>query len=62
MILIQGLYPVLDIYEALTEERPYRRSLNHEEAMDILNKMKDDGFIDDRITEDIDYVFNRLKI
>jgi HD-GYP domain-containing protein (c-di-GMP phosphodiesterase class II) len=49
----------LDIYEALTEERPYRRALGHIEAMDILNKMKDDGFIDAKITKDIDYVFGR---
>jgi HD-GYP domain-containing protein (c-di-GMP phosphodiesterase class II) len=55
------LISCLDIYEALTEERPYRRSLNHIEAMDILNKMKNDRAIDDRITKDIDYVFSRLN-
>lgn len=55
------LIACLDIYEALTEERPYRRALAHEEAMQILNKMKDDGYIDATITEDIDYVFSRLK-
>jgi HD-GYP domain-containing protein (c-di-GMP phosphodiesterase class II) len=54
------LIACLDIYEALTEERPYRRSLGHEEAMDILNNMKDQGYIDSRITKDIDYVFGRL--
>jgi HD-GYP domain-containing protein (c-di-GMP phosphodiesterase class II) len=53
------LIACLDIYQALTEERPYRRSLKHEEAMDILNRMKDDGFIDTTITNDIDYVFNQ---
>jgi HD-GYP domain-containing protein (c-di-GMP phosphodiesterase class II) len=53
------LIACLDIYQALTEERPYRRSLKHEEAIDILNKMKDDGFIDASITNDIDYVFNQ---
>jgi HD-GYP domain-containing protein (c-di-GMP phosphodiesterase class II) len=53
------LIACLDIYQALTEERPYRRSLKHEEAIDILNKMKDDGFIDVSITNDIDYVFNQ---
>lgn len=47
----------LDIYEALTEERPYRKTLSHKAAMDILNKMKWDGFIDAKITEDIDTVF-----
>jgi HD-GYP domain-containing protein (c-di-GMP phosphodiesterase class II) len=55
------LIACLDIYEALTEERPYRRSLEHEEAMEILNKMKDDGYIDVKITEDINHVFSRLN-
>lgn len=55
------LIACLDIYEALTEERPYRRALEHEESMDVLNKMKNDGYIDANITEDIDYVFSRLK-
>ncbi|GFP74060.1 HD-GYP domain-containing protein [Clostridium fungisolvens] len=51
------LIACLDIYEALTEERPYRKALEHKEAMDILNGMKDAGFIDAQITEDIDFVF-----
>lgn len=51
------LIACLDIYEALTEERPYRRSLAHSEAMSILNNMKDEGDIDSRITNDIDHVF-----
>jgi HD-GYP domain-containing protein (c-di-GMP phosphodiesterase class II) len=51
------LIACLDIYEALTEERPYRRPLNHTEAMDILNNMKDEGLIDAGITRDIDLVF-----
>ena len=55
------LITCLDIYEALTEERPYRIGLSHEEAMDILNKMKDDGFIDAEITKDIDYVFDKAN-
>lgn len=54
------LIACLDIYEALTEERPYRRPLSHREAMNILNKMKEDGFIDIKITEDIDYVFSHI--
>lgn len=51
------LIACLDIYEALTEERPYRKALEHKEAMNILNGMKDEGFIDAQITEDIDLVF-----
>lgn len=47
----------LDIYQALTEVRPYRPSLSHKDAMIILNDMKNDNFIDSKITEDIDYIF-----
>lgn len=55
------LIACLDIYEALTEERPYRSGLSHIEAMDILNKMKEEGLIDSKITQDIDYVFKNLS-
>lgn len=51
------LLACLDIYEALTEDRPYRRSLSHKEAMRILNQMKEEGLIDSNITEDIDHLF-----
>ncbi|MBK1812446.1 HD domain-containing protein [Clostridium sp. YIM B02505] len=47
----------LDIYQALTEERPYRQSLSHAQAMDILNDMCKNGFIDSNICKDIDIVF-----
>jgi HD-GYP domain-containing protein (c-di-GMP phosphodiesterase class II) len=50
----------LDIYEALTEERPYRVGLSHKEAIDILSKMKEDGFVDGNITNDIDKAFGGL--
>lgn len=48
----------LDIYQALTEDRPYRASLSHKVAMRILTDMKNDSFIDSNITEDIDYIFS----
>lgn len=51
------LMACLDIYQALTEERPYRKSLEHKEAMNILYEMCNKGFIDGKITEDIDNVF-----
>lgn len=54
------LMSCLDIYEALTEERPYRKSLSHSEAMEILNKMKVEGYIDPKVTEDIDCVFKDI--
>ncbi|MHC1683787.1 MAG: HD-GYP domain-containing protein [Clostridiaceae bacterium] len=53
------LVACLDVYQALTEERPYRRNLTHEEAMNILNSMKEDGLIDRKITDDINIVFKK---
>ncbi len=50
----------LDIYQALTEKRPYRESLTHSDAMDILCGMYKNGLIDKGICKDIDYVFNNL--
>lgn len=51
------LLTCLDIYQALTEERPYRVPLSHHEAMNILEDMADDGLIDCIIVSDIDNVF-----
>jgi len=51
------LIACLDIYQALTEDRPYRKSLNHQEAMKILRGMSNAGFIDGIIVEDINKVF-----
>lgn len=46
----------LDIYQALTEERPYKASMPHEKAMEILNDMSKSGKLDAQIVEDIDKV------
>lgn len=46
-----------DVYQALTEDRPYRAGMNHSESMSILNKMVQDGELDGDITRDIDKVF-----
>ena len=48
----------LDIYQALTEERPYREALSHKTAIEIMKDMCCSGFIDLQIVEDIDKVIN----
>jgi HD-GYP domain-containing protein (c-di-GMP phosphodiesterase class II) len=48
---------VLDIYQALTENRPYRNAMNHHEAMKILNHMVIEDKINTGIVNDIDKVF-----
>ncbi|WP_158240682.1 HD-GYP domain-containing protein [Telmatospirillum siberiense] len=51
------LMACLDIYQALTEERPYRRSLPHREAMAILRPQAEDGLLEKGIVADLDQVF-----
>ena len=47
----------LDVYQALREERPYRKAMDHQDAMIILRDMAEGGQLDRTITEDIHTVF-----
>ncbi|MEJ8553573.1 HD-GYP domain-containing protein [Tepidibacter sp. Z1-5] len=51
------LVACLDIYQALTEERPYKKPFSHKEAIGILETMALNNEIDSDITIDIDEVF-----
>ncbi|QIB27802.1 HD-GYP domain-containing protein [Caloranaerobacter azorensis] len=53
------LMTCLDIYQALTEERPYRKPIPHYKAIEILKQMAYDGAIDITIVDDIDKVFSK---
>ncbi len=52
--LEERLMTVLDIYQALTEERPYRSGLTHSQTMDILYKMTAQNEIDLKLVQDVD--------
>ncbi len=52
------LMTCLDIYQALTEERPYRKGMSHKEAMYILLTQASKGYIDKSIVKDINKVFS----
>ena len=43
----------VDIYQALTEDRPYKKGLSHEKTCDILDDMAQKGFIDSDISKTI---------
>lgn len=43
----------IDIYQALTEDRPYKKGLSHEKSCDILDDMAQKGFIDSDISNKI---------
>jgi len=52
------LIACLDIYQALREERPYRKSMDHHNAMEILKSMADGGQLDISIVGDISTAFS----
>lgn len=47
----------LDMYQALTEKRPYREALSHEQSMQIMNAQVFKGLLDEGIVKTIDKVF-----
>lgn len=49
----EQLMACMDIYQALTEERPYREGLSHEKAAGILEDIANRGHISREITADI---------
>lgn len=55
----ERLIGCLDIYQALREDRPYKKGKSHEETMEILRQMAKNGFVDALITEDIHKVFRK---
>ncbi len=53
----ERLMTCIDIYQALTEERPYKDGISHEEAIAIMKDMADQGKIDPVIVEDVNRAF-----
>ncbi len=56
---LQRMMACVDIYQALTEDRPYKKGLSHEKTCDILNDMAQNGFIDSDISKTIRECFGR---
>ena len=54
---MERLMACVDIYQALTEERPYKEGMSHEVSMKILRDMAENNFIDGEIVEDLDKAF-----
>lgn len=48
----------VDIYQALTEDRPYRKAMEHEQAIRIMKDMVSHGLIEASVTEDMDSIFS----
>ena len=48
------LMACIDIYQALTEARPYKEGFSHEKTISIMIEMVDRGELDEKIVRDID--------
>jgi len=55
------LMACLDIYQALTEKRPYKEGYSHEKTISIMEKMVNSGKLDGKITEDFGKAFEDMK-
>ena len=53
----ERLMACIDIYQALTEDRPYKAGLSHAKTIAIMKSMIEEGKIDGSITADIASVF-----
>lgn len=56
----ERLIACIDIYQALTENRPYKEGMNHHSAMKILHDMAESNLIDSQIVDDIDQCYAKL--
>lgn len=50
----------IDIYQALTEDRPYKKGLSHEKTCEMLDDMAQKGFVDSDISKKIRECFGRI--
>lgn len=53
------LMACIDIYQALTEKRPYKDGFPHEKAIGIMREMATRGELDGKIVEDMDKVISQ---
>ena len=54
---LERIMSVCDVYQALTEERPYRESLAATKVWSIIDDMAGDGSLDKSLTEELKHVF-----
>lgn len=54
---MERLMACLDIYQALTEQRPYKKGMEHARALEILHGMASKNQVDEQIVDDIHRAF-----
>ena len=57
----ERLMACVDIYQALTEQRPYKDGMPHEKAIAIMQNMADKGEIDASIVQDMNIVMANIS-
>ncbi|MBO5536064.1 MAG: HD domain-containing protein [Clostridia bacterium] len=55
----ERLMACIDIYQALTEDRPYKAGMSHAKTMAMMDSMVREGKIDGTIVHDMDLVFGK---
>ena len=55
------LMACIDIYQALTEKRPYKDGMSHEKTIAIMRGMADRGELDEAIVRDMEVVMPQLQ-
>ena len=58
----EQLMTCIDIYQALTEKRPYKDGMPHERSISIMLDMADKGELNEKIVRDIDSVYADSKV
>jgi HD-GYP domain-containing protein (c-di-GMP phosphodiesterase class II) len=56
------LLACIDIYQAVSELRPYHEERSHADTMPILQGMADKGFVDKKIVKDINEVMEKYSM
>ncbi len=57
LTLEDRLMTCVDIYQALTEERPYKKGFTHQKTIEIMQEMVVNGELDGEIVEEVNAVF-----
>lgn len=63
--LVARIMSVVDVYDALTSKRVYKKALTHEQALDVIKKEKGESFdpmVVDAFIESQDKILNTYKI
>ena len=56
----EQLMACIDIYQALTEKRPYKDGMSHEQSISIMREMAEKGELNEKIVRDMDVVMAQV--